>query len=182
MAVSSLESLLVNKRPNPDEILKCKIFVERLGEEIEVSFKRLSYTKWKYFKKAAIERRRSGDNLDVDKYRISVILDCLVDPDFQKKEFLDSFGAPNGEVGINRIPFETAYRETMTLLEQKTDYDIVIARYMFEKFGTLPEEVTELDDYQKGVIFAFLEDIVKVHNEQVRKQEREMRAARARRR
>lgn len=70
----------------------------------------------------------------------------------------------------------------MTLLEQKTDYDIVIARYMFEKFGTLPEEVTELDDYQKGVIFAFLEDIVKVHNEQVRKQEREMRASRARRR
>ena len=53
---------------------------------------------------------------------------------------------------------------------------------MFEKFGTLPEEVTELDDYQKGVIFAFLEDIVKVHNEQVRKQEREMRASRARRR
>ena len=81
-----------------------------------------------------------------------------------------------------RILFETAYRETMTLLEQKTDYDIVIARYMFEKFGTLPEEVTELDDYQKGVIFAFLEDIVKVHNEQVRRQEREMRAARARRR
>ena len=78
-----------------------------------------------------------------------------------------------------RIPFETAYRETMTLLEQKTDYDIVIARYMFEKFGTLPEEVTELDDYQKGVIFAFLEDIVKVHKEQVRKQEREIRAARA---
>ena len=81
-----------------------------------------------------------------------------------------------------RILFETAYRETMTLLEQKTDYDIVIARYMFEKFGTLPEEVTELDDYQKGVIFAFLEDIVKVHNEQVRRQEREMRAARARHR
>ena len=81
-----------------------------------------------------------------------------------------------------RIPFETAYRETMTLLEQKTDYDIVIARYMFEKFGTLPEEVTELDDYQKGVIFAFLEDIVKVHNEQIRKQEREIRASRARRR
>ena len=47
MAVSSLESLLVNKRPNPDEILKCKIFVERLGEEIEVSFKRLSYTKFR---------------------------------------------------------------------------------------------------------------------------------------
>ena len=70
----------------------------------------------------------------------------------------------------------------MTLLEQKNDYDIVIARYMFEKFGTLPEEVTELDDYQKGVIFAFLEDIVKVHNEQIRKQEREMRASRARRR
>jgi hypothetical protein len=53
---------------------------------------------------------------------------------------------------------------------------------MFEKFGTLPEEVTDLDEYQKGVILAFLEDIVNVHNEQIKKQEREARAARARKR
>jgi hypothetical protein len=53
---------------------------------------------------------------------------------------------------------------------------------MFEKFGTLPEEVTEMDDYQKGIVFAFLEDIVNVHNEQMKRQEREARAARARRR
>ena len=103
MALSSLESLLVQKRVNPDEILKCKIFVERFGEEIEVSFKRLSYTKYKYFKRAAIERRRNVESFDIDKYRVSIVLDCLVDPDFQKKAFLDSFGAPNGEVGINKI-------------------------------------------------------------------------------
>lgn len=103
MALSSLESLLVQKRVNPDEILKCKIFVERFGEEIEVSFKRLSYTKYKYFKRAAIERRRNVESFDIDKYRVSIILECLVDPDFQKKAFLDSFGAPNGEVGINKI-------------------------------------------------------------------------------
>lgn len=59
---------------------------------------------------------------------------------------------------------------------------MTIARYMFEKFGTLPEEVTEMDDYQKGTIFAFLDDIVTVHNEQVKKQEREAKAIRARRR
>ena len=103
MAISSLESLLVQKRVNPDEIIKCKIFVERLGEEIEISFKRLSYTKYKYFKRAAMERRRNVESFDVDKYRISILLDCLVDPDFQKKAFLDSFGAPNGEIGINKI-------------------------------------------------------------------------------
>lgn len=103
MELSSLESLLVQKRVNPDEILKCKIFVERFGEEIEVSFKRLSYTKYKYFKRAAIERRRNVESFDIDKYRVSIILECLVDPDFQKKAFLDSFGAPNGEVGINKI-------------------------------------------------------------------------------
>lgn len=103
MALSSLESLLVQKRVNPDEILKCKIFVERFGGEIEVSFKRLSYTKYKYFKRAAIERRRNVESFDIDKYRVSIILECLVDPDFQKKAFLDSFGAPNGEVGINKI-------------------------------------------------------------------------------
>lgn len=103
MALSSLESLLVQKRINPEEIIKSKVFVERFNEEIEVSFKRLSYTKYKYFKRAAIERRRNVESFDVDKYRISIILDCLVDPDFQKKAFLDSFGAPNGEVGINKI-------------------------------------------------------------------------------
>lgn len=103
MALSSLESLLVQKRINPEEIIKSKVFVERLNDEIEVSFKRLSYTKYKYFKRAAIERRRNVESFDVDKYRISIILDCLVDPDFQKKAFLDSFGAPNGEVGINKI-------------------------------------------------------------------------------
>lgn len=81
-----------------------------------------------------------------------------------------------------RIRFETAYQTTKNLLVTKTDVDIVIARYMFEKFGTLPEEVTEMDDYQKGIVFAFLEDIVNVHNEQMKRQEREARAARARRR
>ena len=103
MELSSLESLLVQKRVNPEEVLKCKIFVERFGSEIEVSFKRLSYTKYKYFKRAAIERKRGIESFDADKYRISIILDCMVDPDFQKKEFLDAFGAPNGEVGINKI-------------------------------------------------------------------------------
>ena len=53
---------------------------------------------------------------------------------------------------------------------------------MFEKFGTLPEAVTEMDDYQKGVVFAFLEDIVEVHNKQLKRQEREASRIRHRRR
>lgn len=81
-----------------------------------------------------------------------------------------------------RTRFETAYQTTKTLLETKNDVNIVIARYMFEKFGTLPEVVTEMDDYQKGVVFAFLEDIVDVHIKQQREQERKARLARSRRR
>lgn len=67
-------------------------------------------------------------------------------------------------------------------MKEKNDVDTIIARYMFEKFGTLPGEVTDMDDYQKGTIFAFLEDIVNVHNEQVKQQERDARRVRARRR
>lgn len=103
MSLSSLEGLLVQNKINPNEVFKCKIFVERLNEEIEVSFRRLSYQKYKNFKRAAIERRRNVESFDADKYRVSILLDCLVDPDFQKKAFLDSFGAPNGEVGIPMI-------------------------------------------------------------------------------
>lgn len=59
---------------------------------------------------------------------------------------------------------------------------MIISRYMFEKFGTLPETVTEMDDYQKGIVFAYLEDIVKAHKEQREKQERAAQRIRRRRR
>lgn len=59
---------------------------------------------------------------------------------------------------------------------------MIISRYMFEKFGTLPEQVVEMDDYQKGVIFSYLEDIVNVRNENMKKQERAARLSRRRRR
>ena len=49
---------------------------------------------------------------------------------------------------------------------------------MFEKFGTLPEVVTEMDDYQKGVVFAILEDIVNVHKDMQRRSEEQMRRSR----
>lgn len=78
--------------------------------------------------------------------------------------------------------FATAYQTTKKLLETKSDVDLIISRYMFEKFGTLPEAVTEMDDYQKGVVFAFLEDIVEVHNNQLKRQQREARRHNVRRR
>lgn len=67
--------------------------------------------------------------------------------------------------------FVTSYQTTKKLLTEKTDIDVTIARFMFEKFGTFPEEVVELDQYQKGIIYAFLEDMVKEHEAQKRKLE-----------
>lgn len=103
MGVSSLEKLLVQKKFNSSEVLSKKFFVDRLGEEVTISFRRLSYARYKFFKKSCVEKRKNEQIFDIDKYRVSIILECLVDPDFQKKEFLDSFGAPNGEVGISSI-------------------------------------------------------------------------------
>lgn len=39
------------------------------------------------------------------------------------------------------------------------DSDCAVMRYLFEKHGRFPKEYTDLDDYSKGVIFAFVEDI-----------------------
>lgn len=103
MAVTSLESLLAQKKIDPNEKVTARIHVSRLGETIEVTFKRLTYKKYKYFKQSALVGKRGEETFDIDKYRNSVVLDCLLDPDFSKKEFLDSFGAPNGEVGLNMI-------------------------------------------------------------------------------
>lgn len=104
MALSSLEGLLAKNRIDPNEVITQKMYVERLDTEIEVSFRRLSYAKYKYFKRAAITSKRGGaESFDIDKYRTALVLDCLVDPDFTKTEFLSSFGAPNGEVGISMV-------------------------------------------------------------------------------
>lgn len=71
---------------------------------------------------------------------------------------------------------------TKELLRNKTDIDTIIARYMFEKFGTLPDTVVEMDDYQKGVIFAFLEDIVEVAETQRKNAERDAKLKQRKRR
>lgn len=64
---------------------------------------------------------------------------------------------------------------------EEKDADTVIARYMFEKFGTLPREVVDMDDYQKGVVFAFLDDIVDAHVKRQKQMERDAKRNRIRR-
>ena len=67
------------------------------------------------------------------------------------------------------------------LKSEEKDADTVIARYMFEKFGTLPREVVDMDDYQKGVVFAFLDDIVDAHVKRQKQMERDAKRNRIRR-
>ena len=52
---------------------------------------------------------------------------------------------------------------------------------MFEKFGTLPREVVDMDDYQKGIVFAFLDDIVDAHVKRQKQMERDAKRNRIRR-
>lgn len=79
-----------------------------------------------------------------------------------------------------KTPFEKSYQTAKTILNDKKDIDIIIARYMFEKFGTLPEVVIEMDDYQKGIVFAILEDIVNVHKDMQKRSEEQIRRNRIR--
>lgn len=67
------------------------------------------------------------------------------------------------------------------LKSEEKDADTVIARYMFEKFGTLPREVVDMDDYQKGIVFAFLDDIVDAHVKRQKQMERDAKRNRIRR-
>lgn len=53
-------------------------------------------------------------------------------------------------------------------------------RYMFEKHGTLPLEYIELDEYSKGMITAFLEDICEVAMKQRKDLEAESKRVRRR--
>lgn len=72
------------------------------------------------------------------------------------------------------------YKKAKELLRNNSsDVNMIITRYMFEKFGTLPETVVEMDDYNKAVIFAILEDIAKEHEK--RKQSLSFRKPRYRR-
>ena len=83
-----------------------------------------------------------------------------------------------------KTPFEQS-RQTMKAIlknDEITDPDTVIARFMFEKFGTLPETVYELDDIQKGIMFAFLEDMVEVQEKREKEAERLKRRNAVRRR
>ena len=81
-----------------------------------------------------------------------------------------------------RTRFESSYQTAKGLLKDKRDVDLIISRYMFEKFGTLPETVVDMDEYQKGVVFAMLEDIVEAHKEMQRKSESAARRSRNRKR
>lgn len=103
MALSELEALLSQKRIDPNDVVKRKFIAKRLGGPVEIEFRRLSYRAYKFAKQAAIVRNKRSENFDLDKYRVNIILDCLVNPDFSKKEFLDSFGAIDGEEGIKKI-------------------------------------------------------------------------------
>ena len=61
-----------------------------------------------------------------------------------------------------------------------TDLNVIAMRYMFEKHGTLPLEYIELDEYSKGMITAFLEDICEVAMKQRKDLEAESKRVRRR--
>ena len=119
MALSELEALLSQKRIDPNEVVTRKFFAKRLGGPVEISFRRLSYRVYKSVKQLAIVRTKRSENFDLDKYRVNIILSCLTNPDFSKKEFLDSFGAFDGEDGVKKIflPGEIASLGEMILDE-----------------------------------------------------------------
>lgn len=94
MAISSLEALLSQKKVNSAEIIKQKLYFSRLGGEVEFSFRRLSYDRYKFYRKQALDLKKGS--FDIDKYRLNVVLTCLVDPDLSKTEFLKTL-ARDGE-------------------------------------------------------------------------------------
>lgn len=118
MALSSLESLLSQKKINPEEIVKREVISERLGK-IEVSFKRLTYSEYKIFKNGAVNRKKDSSTFDADKYRLSILLNCFVDPNFNRVEFHNALGVTDGNQAIMAVflPGEIVALADMILVE-----------------------------------------------------------------
>lgn len=103
MSISALESLLAQKKVDANEVVTKKIYLERFGKTVDLSFKRLSYAEYKMFRKQSMAVKRGEVSFDVDQYRTSIVRSCLTDPDFSKVEFLKAIGAPNGDVAIGMV-------------------------------------------------------------------------------
>lgn len=118
MSLSSLESLLSQKKINPGEVIKREVFSERLGK-IEVAFKRLTYNEYKIFKNDAINRKKDSANFDTDKYRMNILLNCFVDPNFNRVEFHEALGVTDGKQAIQAVflPGEIVALADMILAE-----------------------------------------------------------------
>ena len=106
--ISSLEELLSKKKVDSREILKDELYLDRLGTKIEISFRRLSYERYKFYRKQAMDLKKA--TFDMDKYRMNIILSCLVDPDLSKGEFLKSLAYDgedpstiNPEIALSRV-------------------------------------------------------------------------------
>lgn len=118
MGLSSLESLLSQKKINPEEIIKREVVSERLGR-IEVAFKRLTYREYKIFKNEAINRKKDAATFDADKYRLNILLNCFVDPNFNRVEFHEALGVTDGNQAILAVflPGEIVALADMILAE-----------------------------------------------------------------
>lgn len=118
MALSSLETLLSKKKINSEEIISRNVISERLGE-ITVSFKRLSYNDYKFFKNEAISRKKDSATFDADKYRLNILLNCFVDPNFGHTEFHNVLGVKDGFQAILAVflPGEIVALADMILAE-----------------------------------------------------------------
>jgi hypothetical protein len=97
--MSELENLLSEQKEDVNKPISKKMEINRNGKkfDIEISFKKLSYVRYKFIRKSCTQTRKGIPDMDFDKYRLNIVTECLTDPSVGKASLMENFKAISPE-------------------------------------------------------------------------------------
>ena len=104
---SKLENLLLTSKSLDEDTVTSVFSIMRDGEEqkLTIRFKKLSYHRYSSLKKSVTKTRKGIPDTDYDKYRMRVVTDLMVDPNFNKKALMDSLKVMTPEQALTKVFF-----------------------------------------------------------------------------
>lgn len=123
---SQLENLLLNAKSTAEDTVSGSLTIVRNGKNVklDIKFKKLTYSQYSNLKKAVTKTRKGVPDTDYDKYRMRVVTDLLVDPNFNKKSLLDDMGVVTAEQGLNKFFYAGEIVELSDLILEASGFKL----------------------------------------------------------
>lgn len=125
MEFSALENLLMEEGKKADAEITSKLRIKRGGKyhTLDVKFKKISYGKYTFLRKAATKTKKGMPDFDYDKYRVSVIVECLLDPCVSKSALMESLGVVSPEQCLAKLFFAGEIVELCDLILEESGFE-----------------------------------------------------------